>query len=221
MIILPILNQSPEWFDARRGMVTGSNFKTALTPDKSKNWPGETATKYMLKVAAERMGDEEDEPETWAMRRGSALEPEALEAYCDYMMRDIEPASLIVHDTLPVSCTPDAFVQDRHGRGTVECKCRTAALHAGYIIARRPSDADLWQVQGNLWLSGYDWCDFVSYRPLLRNEEQRLLVMRVYRDEAIITRLALEIPKVCEQVAEMAEQLGAADWVPYHRRLAA
>lgn len=218
MIVLPILNGSPEWFEARRGMITGSNFKTVLTGDKAKNWPGESAIKYMHKVASERMGDEEEEVESFAMRRGSLLEPDALEAYADLMMRDVEPASFIAHDTLPISCTPDGMLSDREGRGTVECKCRSAALHAGYIIAGRPTDADLFQVQGNLWLSGFDWCDFVSYRPLLRDESKRLVVFRIYRNEEIITSLALKLPKVVDMVQEFAAKLGVSDWVPYHRR---
>lgn len=216
-----ILNGTPEWDLARNGMITGSNFKTALTVGRDKSWPGETAMKYCLEVASQRMGDEEDEFDTWSMRRGLLLEPEALDEYSLYMMRDIEPASIVFHDTLHVGCTPDGFVRDRDGKGTIECKCRTAAKHASYMLSRKLTDADTYQVQGNLWLTGSDYCDFISYRPLLRNERDRLLVLRVYRDEALISNIALNIAKVHDVVNDIAAKLGAADWKPYHLSLAA
>lgn len=221
MIAKPlVLNGTPDWYACRRGMATASMFKAALTLDRAQKGIGETAIKYALKLAAERMGDEEDEPETWTMRRGSTLEPEALDEYQDYMTRSIEPQSIVFHDTLNVCGTPDGFVKDSEGKGIVECKCRTAAKHAWYIMNARPTDEDLWQIQGNLWLTGFDFCDFVSYRPLVP-EHMRLLVLRIHRDEKIITDIAFRMPKFLELVDRYTAELGITNWRPHHLSLTA
>ena len=57
-----------------------------------------------------------------------------------------------------------------------------------------PPDDYVEQIQGQLWVSERAWCDFVSYDDRFP-EPLRLLTFRVYRDDAMINALAIEVPK--------------------------
>lgn len=201
---------------ARSGMVTASKFAIALKPDRSGTGIGKVAEAYALEVASERMGDEEEGYSTGAMRRGSLLEPEAIEAYQDQRFNTVEQQHIVFHESLPVCGTPDGFVREDGRRGIIECKARTAAKHAHYMIHQQPTEEDLYQIQGNLWLSGADFCHFISYRPKLFKEKDRLLVIPVQRDEAMIEDIATRLPVFCALVDSYAERLGVTNWKPYH-----
>jgi len=61
------------------------------------------------------------------------------------------------------------------------------------------------QIQGQLWATGRDWCDFVSYNPGFPPALQ-LSIRRVIRDEEYIAALAIAVTKFLIEVdAEEAE----------------
>ena len=48
------------------------------------------------------------------------------------------------------------------------------------------------QIQGQLWVCEREWCDFVSYQPEFP-DNARLLVRRVFRDDAYIKNLEAQV----------------------------
>jgi predicted phage-related endonuclease len=84
-------------------------------------------------------------------------------------------------------CSLDAFVSGR--KGIVEAKCPKSATHLEYLRTRKIPNDYYWQCLHNLWVSGADWCDFISYDEAFPEELQYLCV-RLERDEAAIEAYA-------------------------------
>ncbi|HBG30743.1 MAG TPA: hypothetical protein DDW98_08960, partial [Gammaproteobacteria bacterium] len=60
------------------------------------------------------------------------------------------------------------------------------------------------QVQGQLWISGRTYCDFLSYWPSLPP-----FLIRVERDEEYIARLADAVQTFLSEMDELANKIAA------------
>lgn len=182
---------SPEWLALRGGRITGSRFRAVLDLNKRNGQPN--ASRRQL-VATLRMEISTGEPEyvepNEYMAHGSAMEPFARKAY--QFARDCacEVPAFICHPSLPyVGYSPDGLVGDD---GLIEIKSPALeARHMRTVESRKCPDDYLAQVQGGLWVTGRQWCDFVSYFPEISVE-----IVRVERDETFINRLAAECAAV-------------------------
>ena len=77
--------------------------------------------------------------------------------------------------------TPDGFVGEN---GLIEVKCPlTFKRHLRTVITRTVPDEYMPQVLGQLWLTGREWCDFVSYDPRIRKGPHGLVIVRVVKKE--------------------------------------
>ena len=174
---------SPEWYAARLGIPTASRFKDILAKGQ-----GITRKKYLYTLAGERLTGEQAESYTnEAMERGHALEAEARERYA--FQRDAEP-QLVGFMRRKVGehwigASPDALLGEE---GLLEIKTKAPHLQLECLDGGRLPPEHVAQVQGQLWVSGRQWCDFVSYWPKLP-----LFVCRVERDDAYIAALAVEV----------------------------
>lgn len=130
----------------------------------------------------------EDEDAPW-FRHGKAWEEEACGAYEFLTDVDLHHVGLIVHKQLPyVAASPDGLVGDDGG---VEIKCHKSFEQ--FIVTRDhgvPARHKA-QVQGNLWVSGRRWWDFVGYwkGARLGQPASDIAIVRVERDEQYIARL--------------------------------
>lgn len=162
MIVLDVEQGSDEWKRARLGIPTASNFHKIVTPT------GKLSTQrfgYMHELLAEWALGPDSEPafDTYWLERGRQLEPEARSYYA--MMRDMEPirVGFIYRDeSRTVGCSPDWLCG---GDGMAEVKCPAPKTHVGYLLAGEAEYIP--QVQGQLWVTGRAWSDFVSYCPNL------------------------------------------------------
>lgn len=211
-----IVQGTPEWFAARSGMATASDFHRLMVRDKSLKDDsfGKTADEYALELAAERMGGEDEQFTSMAMARGSALESDALDAYEDVKFNALElhRGRFYVMDTLAVGASPDGEVLDNGLRGTVEVKCMNRAKHARVWLYGMPEEHRV-QVQGTMWVTDAQFCDFVSYHPSVRADRQ-LCVVRVLRDAEFIATLSLRTLHFMRKVDAYADRLGCGDWQP-------
>jgi hypothetical protein len=62
------------------------------------------------------------------------------------------------------------------------------------------------QIQGQLWVTGYDWCDFVSFDPRMPAGLE-LYIQRVPRDADYISRLDAEVRQFLFEVDAMVTTL--------------
>lgn len=91
-------------------------------------------------------------------------------------------------------------------KGFLEIKCPKTATHIGYLLANRLPPEYVPQVTHAFWVTGADFCDFVSYDPRLP-ENLRLFIVRVMREELDVAGYEKEALKFLAEVDELEEQL--------------
>ena len=198
MIVLTMEQGSPEWLEARVGVVTASTFGKLLTP---KGKPSSQIEGAAYAIAAERIsGEPSDQPiDSHWVRRGSELEPHARALYEMTHDVEVEQVGLILRDDREVGCSPDGLVGDR---GMLEIKCPSPAKHVEYLEAGTIPEAYRAQVQGQLWVAERDWVDFMSYHPTMPP-----MVVRVERDEAYIEQLSTAVEALLDRVSSITSAI--------------
>lgn len=73
----------------------------------------------------------------------------------------VRRTGFLVHPDLMAGCSVDGDVDDF--TGIVELKCPKSATHLGYLRTQALPPAHQPQVLHNLWITGAQWCDFVSF----------------------------------------------------------
>lgn len=166
---------SSEWLMARLGVPTASRFSDVLAKGQ-----GITRRKYLLTLAGEAITGEL--AETFSnkhMERGQAMEDEARQAYS--FARDLDPVSVGFMRRDRIGASPDSLIGDD---GLLEIKTKLPSLQLEVLEKQKLPTEHVAQVQGQLLVSGRDFCDFVSYWPKLP-----IFIVRVERDEAYIKNL--------------------------------
>lgn len=156
MIIHRCQQRSSEWFALRIGRVTGTRFAKMAggTPSTF-----ETLCKV---IAAEKITGKPAEKEifiTHAMQHGIDTEDDARYVYEMETMNTVEQVGFIERDDM-YGISPDG-IMDNCG---LEIKCPLPHTHLSYLLSNAWK-AYKWQVQGSLWVTGFDCWDFVSYCP--------------------------------------------------------
>ena len=177
MKIINCVQGTPEWFQARCGIPSASNFDKIIT---TKSEPSKQAEKYLYKLAGERVSKTiEESYQNGAMLRGTEMEDEARKLYELVTDNVVEKVGFCVTDDDRAGCSPDGLIGTDGG---MEIKCPNMATHVGYLIdGKLPTDY-FQQVQGGLYVTGRKWWDFVSYFPAIKP-----FIIRVERDEKFIT----------------------------------
>jgi putative phage-type endonuclease len=162
MIHLQVTQGSIEWFKARLGIPTASEFDRIITPKTLKL--SAQAEGYMHEKLSEWMTGEPFEREThvWAMDVGIQREQEAADYYELTTGRQTVPAGFCLTDDRRVGASPDRLVGEE---GLLEIKCPLAHTHVAYLLGQQIPSAYVLQTQGQLLVTGRAWCDFLSYYP--------------------------------------------------------
>ena len=184
---------SEAWFQLRLGVPSASRFKDLLTPTGK---PSASSEKYMHELLAEKMsGKRFDSFDTFHMKRGRELEPEAANVFSfqtDLVCREV---GFVTNDSQTVGCSPDRLIFD----SGLEIKCPMHTTHVKYLIdyhkdGEMPAEYYA-QVQGTMWLMDLEDYWFMSYHPDLPN-----LIMNVKRDDKYIASLSAAIDKLLEEL---------------------
>ncbi|WP_245448695.1 lambda exonuclease family protein [Bradyrhizobium ottawaense] len=191
---------TPEWFAARLGIPTASEFSTVLAKGKD---GGKSLTRktYMLKLAGEILtGEPMEAYSNQHMERGKEQEAEAREAY--ELMKDIDCQRVGFIRNGDKGCSPDSLIGEDGG-----LEIKTALPH---IQVERLLKGDLpaehrAQVQGSMWVAERQWWDFVSYCPRLP-----LLIVRVPRDDGYIATLAGAVKEFNAELANVVDAIRTA-----------
>lgn len=213
-----VAQKSPEWFAARAGRLTGSSADAILAKPRKGAEESVQRRDYRLRLACERLtgqSQEEDVHLSADMQRGNACEPQARAAYeiaTGHLV--LESGFLSLVDAM-AGCSLDGHVGDF--AGIVEIKCPKTATHLAYVEAGTVPADYLPQITHNLWVSGAQWCDFISYDDRI-GEELALFVVRVPRDEAVIAAYVAEAEKF---LAEVDAKVGGIQALKAKRQQAA
>lgn len=176
--------RSAEWFQSRLGRLTGSRAADALSFLKGGK---ESAARrdYRMELVCERLTGKADEDGfvSDSMQRGIDLEPAALMAYEQLTGAVAQPSGFLALNDVMAGCSLDGQIDNF--TGILEIKCPKTATHLGYRKLSTAPDDYLPQITHNLWVTGAQWCDFLTFDDRLPAELQTALV-RVKRSEVDI-----------------------------------
>jgi hypothetical protein len=200
MRFLQVQQGTQEWLAARAGVITASRFSDARSKlkrasgDRKAGDPSSEAIKYAWTLAMERISGTslDDTFVTWAMKRGTELEPAAREAYEQHTGSLAMEAGIVFTDDGAFGYSTDGFVGDV---GMVEIKCPAACDKLGLIWTDPAHAADEYrdQILGGLWITGRAWCDLVVFCPWLEPVGKSLFIQRIRRDDDAIEALESDL----------------------------
>lgn len=203
MQIFDVEQGEADWFQCRLGIPTASKFATVMAKGE-----GKTRSEYMRTLAGEVLTGEPAESFTNVhMERGKTMEDEARDTYAFLEGVEIQRVGFIRNGNRGAS--PDSLIGTNGG---LEIKTALPKIQIDRLERDRLPPEHRAQVQGNLWISGREWWDFVSYWPKLP-----MLTVRVYRDEAFIKEMSDEIDRFNDELAALVERVrryGVKDTTP-------
>ncbi len=186
-----------EWFKARLGCPSGSGFSKLVKTDGK---PSTSADTYINHLIAEKVIGEP--PETFSnewMERGKQLEPDARSFYEFERGVTVQEVGFIKHDEYECGVSPDGLV---NADGLLEIKCPAPATHIKYLRAGVLPSGYKAQCQGQLWITGRKWLDFLSYHPSLPP-----FLIRIEPDKEYIKLLEAEVIKACKMIEEESRKI--------------
>lgn len=199
MIVVDCEQGTPEWHRERAGVITASMAAEVLKTGRSKadEW-SQGALDYAFRLAAERITDLplEETPETWAMKRGKEMEPQARDLHAFTLGQPINECGMVKTDCGRFGASPDGLIGDDGGS---EYKCFTDPAKLRRIIGDQDIAPYIPQCDMALWITGRQWWDFCLYCPALESAGRDLTRYRINRDE--------------ERIEDMAKRLEAFDCV--------
>lgn len=178
MKIWPKMEQrSEQWFQARAGRPTASEFKRIVTPSGELSGQMED---YATELVAECLRP--DEVAFMGNRhtdRGEELEPEARETFEAIMKIKVEEVGFVTRSDEVVGCSPDGLINNKNGKPVagLEIKCPLPKNHAKYILDRELPVDYKQQVHGSMAVTGLNYWYFMSYC-----QGMKPFIIRVERD---------------------------------------
>lgn len=196
-----------EWYRARMGIPTASEFKTLLGIKKDAR-EKVTRQTYMLKLAGEILTEEPMESYSNAhMERGKVMEDEARSFYA--FMQDVEPQRVGFIRNGKTGCSPDSLID---ANGMLEIKTALPHLLAGLILRDDFPPEHKAQCQGALWIAEREWIDICVYWPRMPR-----FVKRATRDEPYIKQLGQAVVDFNEELQETVNRLRRYGMSPVER----
>jgi putative phage-type endonuclease len=203
-----IEQRSADWYTERLGMLTASRFKDVMAfSTKDKKTPLAARGNYMAEKVVELLtGCPVVTPTVPAMQHGIDCEPLARSDYEMVTGEIVDPAPFLVHPKFEyIGCSPDGLIGDE---GLIEIKCPfSMAVHLETVRAKQMPEEHTHQVQGQLWITGRKWCDFVSYDPRFP-EPHRRFIQRIERDQKYIDRLEEACMSLWAEIQQALKELG-------------
>lgn len=199
-----IRQNTPQWNDLRRGMLTASVVKDLVTPTLNIAKNLESRMIANLLVSERITGRTEQTGMSEDMKRGHTDEVKARALYArDY--QTVTQCGFMTLDTGNglIGYSPDGVVGDD---GLIEAKSRQPKHHLAAILADDVPTDHIAQVQTALLVSGRPWIDYISYCAGMP-----MWVKRVTPDEkwtdAILTAAAEFEKAATKMEADYAERV--------------
>jgi len=203
MMVVNVTQGTPEWRQARVGSLGASRVYDAVARTRT-GWAASRAS-VLSDIVCERLtGAPVEVYITEAMRRGSALEPDARAAYVFQRDVDVELVGLVQHPRISgTHASPDGLVGSC---GLVEIKCPATHAHLATLLTGTMPERYVTQCLWQLACTGRDWCDLVSYDNRLP-EPLGLHVIRIERDKHRIDEVEVMVEEFLAEVDATIERL--------------
>lgn len=199
MKIIECVQGSPEWHLARAGIPSASNFDKIIT---TKGERSKTREKYLYRLAVEKItGKTEETYQNATMQRGILMEEEARQMYEIVTGKAVVQVGFCVMEGgIVAGASPDGMVDDD---GALEIKCPMPETHVSYLLENKLPTDYFQQTQGQLFVTGRKYVDFVSYYPGIKP-----LIIRVEPDKEFQKKLAGELESFCIDLTEVVKKIG-------------
>lgn len=198
---------SLEWHLDRCGCATASCFADIIAVSKKDGRPLKAREDYMWKLASDRIYQlPEEQISAKSLQWGTDLEPFARQRYEIATGQIIVPSGFVKHTSiLWCGASPDGLIDLDGG---IEIKCpKTRKVHMETWLNGMPEE-HIPQIQGNLWITGRQWYDFISFDPRAP-EEFQIYIQRVPRDDKYILALESHVVEFLDSVSKLTDKLNA------------
>lgn len=199
MEIITCEQGTPEWFEARRGIPTASEFSTVMASGRA---GGESKTRktYLYKLAGEIITGRPAESFSNAhMERGHEMEPEARAAYA--FIKGVDPEQVGFIRNGRAGASPDSLLG---ADGLLEIKTKLPHLMIETILRGGMPPDHRAQCQGQLWIAEREWLDIAVYWPGMP-----IFVHREVRDPHFIAALAKSVAEFNDELDEIVAKVRA------------
>lgn len=203
--LIPCEQGKPEWFQARAGIVTASEFSKVLAKGE-----GLTRAKYMRQLAGEIITGQPCDSEFEGNKhteRGKLLEPEARELLQIRTGKTIHQVGFIRNDTLRMGCSPDGLqgyspdnpdlLANMEMSNGVEVKCCIPDIQIERLMRGGVPSNYRAQIEGSLLVTGAPSWTFYSYAsklpPLIVETELTPARRAVLLDELVAFNAELDL----------------------------
>lgn len=197
--IFDCAQRSEDWFRARAGIPTASEFSTLLAKGRD-GGDSKTRRTYMLKLAGEIItGEPMESYDNAHMERGRIMEEEARDLYAFLADDPLSQVGFLRDDDKRAGCSPDSLVGND---GMVEIKTALPHILIGHILKGDfPADHKA-QCQGALWIAGREWIDICVYWPKMTP-----FIKRAYREDIYLRDLEKAVRQFNEELDETVERV--------------
>ena len=188
MIKINIKQGTSDWELIRCGKVTSTRFSQLMMGEKTKGYQD-----LIKDIVGEIITNEKEETYTNAiMERGIELEPTAIKEYETIFGIELERIGFLLPDEDNeffdwIGVSPDAM--------QLEIKCPLRKTHLSYIKADKLPTEYKHQVQGQLFVSGCEYWDFMSFYPNMKP-----FIIRVLPDLELHKQYVIELRNLIENV---------------------
>jgi putative phage-type endonuclease len=194
MIWHDVEQNSEEWGELRKKKFTASMFSELFMKKETAGYK-----KAIRKVVFERLTGESPESfKSEYMDRGHELESAAKEAYELYSFETVKPGGFFELNEW-VGASPDGLVGED---GMIEIKSPAYNTFIDYLLSGRVPSEYTHQIQGQLYVTGRKWSDFVAYHPSLP-----LIVKRVYPDPIMIKEIEIALNIAIGEAKEIISKI--------------
>lgn len=212
MKVFEVEQGSPAWHACRAGVLTASNVSVARERLKSGPNKGEltaAARKLAFRIAIERVCEcplQDDKFETYAMRRGHELEPEARSCH-EALGVVVRRAGFVTTDDGRLGASVDGFIDPS---GAAEYKCLTGPDSLMPIWLEGDFSEFMDQMQTGLYVTGREFFHFGLYCPFMpEGSPFRFTLQLVKRDPVWVAAMKTDIAQFLAVVDQYEAQLRA------------
>jgi putative phage-type endonuclease len=195
MIVHNIEQHSEAWHEVRCGRVTGTRFKNLVSKETTDSYK-DLVTNITCEIIT---GKQEEGYSNAMMEYGLEMEPIARAKYEEFFEVKVTEIGFLTpdedhnyHEWIGIS--PDGVLPDG---GLLEIKCPLARTHFEYIEKNVLPSEYRYQIQGQLFVSGASYCDFMSFVPGMKP-----FIIRVLPDVDLFLEFEKRLDVLIVQVLE-------------------
>lgn len=202
IVIDDIIQRSPEWYKEHAGKPGASSFNKIIT---TRGESSKQATDYAYQLAGEYLlGTIEQGYVSHAIQAGIDREEEARNRYMwDYDVEVKQVGMIYKDERKDRLCSPDGLVEGKN-RG-LEIKAPMLKTHIKYLLGGKLPTEYFCQVQGSMYITGFNEWEFMSYYPGLEP-----FIITAKRDEEFIAKLDRALDEFCLKVVMMIKRIKEA-----------